>query len=271
LPSQIIASDSNKEKFDFMQDKYKIEVCMSNSDVVRDADIVLAAVKPQHLRSVMDEIRGHIDKDALFISIVAGVKISTIQDSLKLDKVIRTMPNTPACIGKSMTVWTCSAAVNDSDRNLIEFILRAFGDERYVSEELSVDMATALSGSGPAYFFMIMEAMIDAGVHIGFPREIARQLVLKTMEGSVSLALKSGKHPAYLRNDITSPAGTSAAALYQAERGNLRTVISDSIWAAYRRSLELGGEDTRVGPGRFKPTDDVQAVIQAAIINKETS
>ena len=122
----------------------------------------------------------------------------------------------------------------------------------YVAEENYLDMATALVGSGPAYVFMFMEAMIDTGVQLGFPREVATKLVLQTVAGSTAYALESGAHVATLRNDITSPGGTTAAALYSAERGGFRTTVSDSIWAAYRRSLELGGRDSNVGPGRAK-------------------
>ena len=204
--------------------------------------------------------------------------------------VARAMPNTPASVGEAMTVWHMSKKTNapdsqkppsntashvssssnsDSDSNSnsgggggggsssdtcadarVRDLLSSFGQEIFVAEEEYIDMATALSGTGPAYAYMIMESMVDAGVHLGLPRGMAKTLVLQTMRGASGLALESGQHLAELRNDITSPGGTSAAALYESERGGLRSVIGDSIWAAYRRSLEIGGSSSNVGPGR---------------------
>ena len=120
----------------------------------------------------------------------------------------------------------------------------------YVDEEKYVDMSTSISGSGPAYIFMLMEAMIDAGVHMGFPRDKATTLVYHTLLGSTLYAMETGEHPAILRNNVTSPSGTTASALYELENGRFRTVIKDAMWACYRRSLEMGGNESNVGPGR---------------------
>ena len=163
---------------------------------------------------------------------------------------MRTMPNTPAMVGQGMTVWCSTDAVDEEQAAVVKRILTAMGHEIFVQNEDHLDMATAISGSGPAYYYMIMEAMIDSAVHMGFSRDIARTLVLQTMKGSVEYVAATGEHPAQLRNDITSPGGTTAAALYEMERGNFRTVVADSVWAAYRRSLEMGGKDSNVGPGR---------------------
>jgi len=154
--------------------------------------------------------------------------------------VIRSMPNTPAQIGEGMTVWTAGEAVSELQRGWARMVLGSFGHEQYVADESYLDMATALSGTGPAYVFMFMEAMIDAGVHMGFPRYMAEELVMQTILGSVRYAQATGRHPAELRNGVTSPGGTTAAAMSELERGGLRTVLSDGIWAAYRRSVELG-------------------------------
>jgi pyrroline-5-carboxylate reductase len=154
---------------------------------------------------------------------------------------VRVMPNTPARVGQGISVWTATAEVPETQREQARQMLIAFGEEIFVKDEDYLDMATALSGTGPAYIFLFMEAMVDAGVHLGFSRHVAEKLVLQTMRGSVEYAAQSGQHLAMLRNEVTSPGGTSAEAIYQLEKGGLRTVISRAIWAAYQRSVGLGG------------------------------
>jgi len=139
-----------------------------------------------------------------------------------------------------MAVWAASPACTTAQRDLARAVLRALGDERQVADETFVAMATALSGTGPTYLFAVMEALIDAGVHMGFPRELAHDLVVATLVGSSEFAAQSELHPAQLKNAVTSPGGTSAAAIYELEKGRIRTVFSDAVWAAYRRTLELG-------------------------------
>jgi pyrroline-5-carboxylate reductase len=150
------------------------------------------------------------------------------------------MPNTPAQIRRGMAVWAAAPACTAAQRDLARAVLRALGDERQVADETFVAMATALSGTGPTYLFAVMEALIDAGVHMGFPRELAHDLVVATLVGSSEFAARSDLHPAQLKNAVTSPGGTSAAAIYELEKGRIRTVFSDAVWAAYRRTLELG-------------------------------
>jgi pyrroline-5-carboxylate reductase len=162
--------------------------------------------------------------------------------------VVRSMPNTPAQIGAGVTVWYPSATVDDAGQELVAAVLSAMGLAVRVDSEDAIDMATALSGTGPAYVFQVMEALIDAGVHLGFPRKVAEQLVHQTMLGSVLFARESAKHPAELRNMVTTPGGTSAAAIYQMEKGGLRTVIAQAVWAAYRRAQELGQGRRSAGP-----------------------
>ena len=147
-----------------------------------------------------------------------------------------------------MTVWTATPEVTETQRAQAQAILGALGVELFVNDEGYLDMATALSGTGPAYIFMFMEALIDAGVHLGFSRRVAEQLVFQTMRGSLEYAAQSGKHVAELRNQVTSPGGTTAAALYHMEKGGLRTVLSRGIWAAYQRSVELGQGEKVKGP-----------------------
>ena len=168
------------------------------------------------------------------------MRISVIQRGLGVAAIVRSMPNTPGQIGHGMTVWTATEAVNEAQRRQAQAILGALGKELYVTEESYLDMATALSGTGPAYVFLFMEALIDAGVHMGFSRHVAEELVYQTMAGSVVMARETGLHPTQLRNQVTSPGGTTAEALYQLEKGGLRTVISKAVWAAYQRSKALG-------------------------------
>ena len=152
------------------------------------------------------------------------------------------MPNTPAQVGQGMMVWTSTPEVDDTQIANIRAVLGSLGEELWVEEEKYVDMATALSGTGPTYVFLMMEALIDAGVHMGFPRRIAEQIVLQTVSGSVEFARDSGKHMAELRNMVTSPGGTSADAIYQMEKGGLRTVYSRAVYAAYQRTKALADE-----------------------------
>jgi pyrroline-5-carboxylate reductase len=207
---------------------------------VRDANVVVLSVKPQRLSAVMTGLHGQIPPDALILSIVAGATIEKISAGLGHASVVRTMPNTPARIGEGITVWVASDAVSDPQKAQARTILSALGEEVFVEDEYYLDMATALSGTGPAYVFMFMEAMIDAGVHMGFPRRISEKLVVQTMRGSVDFYAQNDVHVAALRNQVTSSGGTSAEALYYLEKAGFRTAISRAIWAAYQRSLELG-------------------------------
>jgi pyrroline-5-carboxylate reductase len=179
---------------------------------------------------------------ALILSIVAGAPIIKISGILEHHSVVRAMPNTPAQIGEGITVWTAAPGVTEEQREIARQILAALGEEIFLEEEDYLNMATALSGTGPAYVFLFMEAMVDAGVHLGFSRRVAEQLVAQTVRGSVDYYTRDTDpvHLARLRNQVTSPGGTSAAALYYLEKAGFRTAISRAIWAAYERSRELG-------------------------------
>jgi pyrroline-5-carboxylate reductase len=176
----------------------------------------------------------------MVISIVAGATIEKLAGDLGTAKVVRAMPNTPSQIGAGITAWTCTVAVNDVERGHVRELFSALGKELFVETEHMIDMATSLSATGPTYVFMVMEALTDAGVHLGFSRDMAKELVQETMLGSVKFAIESHKHPAELRNMVTSPGGTSAEAIYQMEKGTLRTVLSKAVYAAYKRAVELG-------------------------------
>jgi len=242
-PDQIATSHPRKERRDELENKYKIQVFGDNARAATafskiDTTVILC-VKPQRLSSVLKELPP-TSPAQLVISIVAGAGIDTISEGLKSRRVVRAMPNTPSQIGAGMTVWTCSPEVDENQKTHVRIMLSALGKELYVETENMIDMATSLSATGPTYIFMVMEAMTDAGVHLGFSREIAKELVQQTMLGSVLFAIESQKHPAELRNMVTSPGGTSAEAIYQMEKGALRTVLSKAIYAAYKRAVDLG-------------------------------
>jgi len=240
LPEEIVASGPRPERGEFLKEKFGIRVTTDNAVAVKGANVVILSVKPQVLLPVMEELQGKVPADALVLSIVAGATISSIRKNLGVEGVIRSMPNTPAQIGAGITVWTASENVGMQQREQAQMILQALGEEIFVGDEDHLDAATALSGTGPAYVFLFMEAMVDAGVHLGFPRYMAEQLVLQTMRGSVEYVGRSSHHLARLRNEVTSPGGTAAEALYYLERSGLRTAISRAIWAAYQRSRTLG-------------------------------
>ena len=239
-PEQIIATEPREGRRAEIAQRYGVRVTEDNIEAAHWAQVAIFSVKPQTLPKVLPELRGALKDGELVISIVAGAPIRHFVDGLGHSAIVRSMPNTPAQIGEGMTVWTAAEAVSDQQRGWARTILGSFGRELYVDDENYLDMATALNGTGPAYVFMVLEAMIDAGVHMGLPRYMAEELVHQTMLGSVRYAMQADRHAAELRNGVTSPGGTTAAALYELERGGLRTVLSDAIWAAYRRSVELG-------------------------------
>jgi len=244
-PEQIVASHPRANRRDELFDKYKIRVFENNVDAVRSTQdsetaMVLLCVKPQRLPAVLRELKGVVESEQLVLSVVAGAKMETISAQLENRKIIRAMPNTPAQIGRGITAWTCTDEVSEYERSQVKDLLTALGRELFVETENMIDMATSLSATGPTYIFLVMEALTDAGVHMGFSREMAKDLVQETMLGSVLFAIESHKHPAELRNMVTSPGGTSAAAIYEMEKGSLRTVLSKAVYAAYQRAEALG-------------------------------
>jgi pyrroline-5-carboxylate reductase len=241
-PEQITASDPYPEQRESIAEKYGIQVTENNQAAVKSADIVILAVKPQVLPAVLGELKGNLLNNCLVFSIVAGMPISRIKKGLAHKAIIRSMPNTPAQISSGMTVWTASKDVSDNQRSDAIVILEAMGKELFVDQEDALNMATAVSGTGPTYVFSLAEALVDAAVHLGFSRRDARYIVLETLKGSVEYALQSDLHLAQLRNMVTSPGGTSAEAIYQLEKGGMRTILSKAVWAAYQKSQLLGKE-----------------------------
>ncbi len=239
-PEQIVASNPREERVRELVDRYAIRATTSNREAASGASIVTVAVKPQFFGEVVEDLESALDPTTLVLTIVAGVTMRRVSEGLATPKVVRAMPNTPGQIGRGISVWTATGAVDDAEYDRTRTILSALGSEVYVTHEDELDMATALSGTGPSYVFLFMEALIDAGVHMGFSRRVATRLVSETILGSVEYAASTTDHLAKLRNQVTSPGGTSAQAIYELERGRLRTVLTDAVWAAYRRSVQLG-------------------------------
>jgi len=242
-PEKILVSGPLIDRNEELQAKYGVQTFNSNSEAAGKADVVVLSVKPQRLEKVLADMKGHLKPDALVLSIVAGASIAKIARNLGHDIIVRAMPNTPAQIGEGITVWTSSKTVSEKQTEFAQTILGAFGKEIYEEEEEYLDKATALSGTGPAYVYLFMEAMVDAGVHLGFSRRTAERLVIETLRGSVDYydtGAEDTRHLARLRNQVTSPGGTSAEAIYYLEKAGFRTAISRAVWAAYQRSRELG-------------------------------
>ncbi len=244
-PDNISASHPRQNRRTELADKYEIATYLDNQAAAeevqgRENSAVVLCVKPQRLEQVLNDLSGVLHPDQLVISVVAGATIEYLAERLGTAKIVRAMPNTPSQIGSGITAWTCTVAVTNEEKERIRAMLSALGKELFVETENMIDMATSLSATGPTYIFMVMEALTDAGVHMGFSRDMAKELVQETILGSVKFAMESHLHPAELRNMVTSPGGTSAEAIYQMEKGSLRTVLSKAVYAAYKRASDLG-------------------------------
>jgi len=239
-PEATCVSDVDKRRRDYLARKYSVAVTGSNRQAVGGGDVVVLAVKPQNLAEVMTELGGRLKPAQLVLSIVAGARIDTLSLGLRHGSIVRAMPNTPAQIGEGISVWTATADVTAQQKGWASSILGAMGKEIYVDDERYIDMATAVSGSGPAYVFLFMESLVDAAIGIGLPQDIAKELVLQTMLGSGHFAQKSGKELAELRRMVTSPGGTTAEALLQFEKGEFAELVKRAVKAAYNKARELG-------------------------------
>ena len=237
-PQDMVVSDVSRVRREFLSRKYGVNALADNREAVRNADLIILAVKPQNLPQVMGEIRG-LAPEQLVLSIVAGATLSGLCRGLSHSTVIRAMPNMPAQIGEGMTIWTATAETEQKQKRLAQIVLGALGKEIYVADEKYLGMATALSGSGPAYVFLFIEALIDGGVHIGLPRDMAQELVIQTILGSTCTVEKTGKHPADLRNMVTSPGGTTTEALLRLEKGRFRSLLLEAVAAAYKKAKRL--------------------------------
>ena len=234
--NQITVSDRNNNKNKYFQEKWNIKTEKDNYLASKDSDIIILAVKPQSLSNLFTKINGLQNK--IFISVIAGIPLETYKNNLQNNKIVRVMPNTPCMIQKGMSTWI-SSDLNDKDKKNVKDILNSFGKEICVENENTIDISTAISGTGPMYTYLLVESMIDAGIHMGLSREKTKKLVYQTVLGSIEYMIDSDIHPAILRNDITSPGGTTANALYILEKEGFRNTISEAIWGAYKKSIDI--------------------------------
>ena len=239
-PSEVRVGEPVAERRKYLSQQYGVEAGQSNSDAALDAQLVVLAVKPQDLKVVFGQLQGRLGSGQVVMSIVAGAKMAGLAQGLGHAAIIRVMPNTPAQIGQGMSIWTCSTEVDIPTREQAKSVLGTVGKEIYVDEERYLDMATALSGSGPAYVFLIIEALIDAGVYVGLPRDVARAAALQTVYGSTRLVMDTGKHPAELKDMVVSPGGTTAEGLQVLERAGVPGAFVEAVNAAYQKSIKLG-------------------------------
>jgi pyrroline-5-carboxylate reductase len=240
-PKRIIVSEPDSEKLAALAARFSVQSASDNLDAVRRADVVVMAVKPQVLEQVAKDLAAAVQQQRpLVISIVAGIREADLQawlgDGIAL---VRTMPNTPAMIQTGATGLHAGGSVSPEQRDLAESILRAVGLTRWVDAEEKMDAVTALSGSGPAYFFLVMEAMEQAGLELGLPADTARLLTLQTALGAARMAIESSDSPATLRERVTSPGGTTEQALQTLEAGGIRDLFQQALGAARNRSMEL--------------------------------
>jgi pyrroline-5-carboxylate reductase len=242
-PEGIVVGEVVTERRAELSRRLGVRALRSNRHAVEGADAVILAVKPQSMPTVLAELRGCLQPGQLALSVAAGVRLETLVEGLAHAAVVRAMPNTPAQIGAGVTVWTAAAPVDAAGRDLARAVLGGMGRAVEVEDESYLDMATAVSGSGPGYVFLFLEALIDAGVHAGLPRTIASELAIETLIGSGLMARELRIHPAELRNMVTSPGGTTAAGLAQLEDGALRAVVDRAVIAAHERSRALGRLD----------------------------
>lgn len=239
-PQDIITSDVLETRREYLRQKYGISVTGDNSAAVKQGEVIVFAIKPQNLAEVMAGIRGQLKPAQLVLSIIAGAGIRSLRTGLNHNHIVRSMPNTPAQVGAGMTVWTATPEVTEQQKKWAGAILGAMGKEIYMEDEKYLDMATAVSGSGPAYVFLLAESMVSAAVKIGLPRQAAETMVRQTILGSAHLLDKSGKAPAELRQMVTSKGGTTAAALEQFEAGGFSPLVTGAITAAHERAKQLG-------------------------------
>jgi len=237
---EVAVSDISQSRREHLKQKYWITVTDDNRQVVGTGDVVVLAIKPQNLAEVIAGLNGAFNSPQLVVSIIAGARIDTLCQGLGYRQVVRVMPNTPAQIGEGMSVWTATSEVTEEQRKWAGSILGAMGRELYVEDEKCIDMATAVSGSGPAYVFLLAEAMAGAAIKIGLSYDVALELVEQTILGSAKFMKQSDKLPAELRRMVTSPSGTTAAALAKLEEGRFTELITEAVSAAYHRARELG-------------------------------
>lgn len=241
MPAErVVASGPRQDRLDVLHERYGIAVTTNNGELVSQSDVVVLAVKPQIMDRVLLEVGQKIGTDALVISVAAGVSTDTIESRLSPGaRVIRSMPNTPALVRAGATAIAAGSHATDDDLVLAKFIFDAVGIT-VTLEESQLDAVTGLSGSGPAYIFLILEALADAGVKVGLSRRNAQRLAAQTVMGSAKLLLDTDEHPGRLKDQVTSPGGTAIAGLHTLEEGGLRTTLINAVESATNRARQLG-------------------------------
>jgi pyrroline-5-carboxylate reductase len=239
-PSELLICDPSGERRTYLEAEFSVKTSPTNDGASNFAKLIILAIKPQAVEKIFSSLNGTMKNESIVMSIVAGLKSESITQGLAHDLIVRVMPNTPAQIGLGISVWTALPGISDVYKKLIKKVLQTLGDEYFVRDETLLDMSTALSASGPAYVYLFIESFIDAGVYLGMPRDMARHLVLQTVLGSTELIKKTGKHPAELKDMVTSPAGTTIGALVSMENDSLRAAVINGVRKAYERTLELG-------------------------------
>lgn len=239
-PSEIFASDVNTQRGRYLEEKYKIKYLRDNKDLVSKADFVIYAVKPFFLEQVLTEVSPVVKEGQVHVSVAAGVSLEVIEKSLPAGTpAVRVMPNTPCLIGAGASAYSAGKSVGPEQELAVKEILDSAGVSVKVPEHL-INAVTGLSGSGPAYVFLIIEAMADAGVKAGLPRDTALLLAAQTLMGSARMVLETGEHPAKLKDAVTTPGGTTITGLHVLEQGKLRGVLIDAVTAAVERAGEMG-------------------------------
>ncbi len=236
-------SDTNPDVLNHLSTKFNIHLCENNSQLAEAVDVVVLAVKPQIMHAVADSLASAMTDRPLIISIAAGINQASLAKWLGSElAIVRCMPNTPALVRMGATALHANSVVDNDERNLAETILRAVGVTLWVDDESQLDAVTAVSGSGPAYFFLLMEAMEEIAIELGLPAETARLLIQQTALGAATIALESEEPPGILRQRVTSPGGTTEKAIQTFQQGDFNTLVSQALTAAKRRSVELSKE-----------------------------
>ena len=239
-PNQIGVSDPLRVRVEELEQKYGIECSIDNQRVIESSDIIIIAVKPQHIENVLEEIKTLGKSTQIVISIVAGATLYLLASKIGHNSVVRVMPNTPAQTSDGMIVWTADKGISQKHHPVISNILQSLGKEIYFEDEKYIDMATAVSASGPAYVAIMIESLIDAGVYIGLPRVISKTLVMETFKGSVNYLDKTNIHPTKLRESVSSPGGGTVEAIKSLEENDIRAAFYKAIKAAYTKYQTLG-------------------------------
>ncbi len=239
-PEDICVGEPISQRGQYLNGHYGVLTTPDNLKAADGADLIILAIKPQEFGNVSQQIKGKLGPQQAGLSIIAGAKLSTLTEGLGHNAVVRVMPNMPAQIGEGMSLWTATKDVGNAHREMARSILTTVGREIYVEDEKYLDMATALSASGPAYVFLFIEALIDAGVYVGLPRDMARTLALQMVYGSTKLVMETGKHPAELKDLVVSPGGTTAEGVQALEQAGVPAAIVDAVNAAYLKSIKLG-------------------------------